>query len=302
MTLNRNKILIVSLIFFILAAFTIGCTGIGKRMGWSDGGLGKRKMAQFLLTTRPFFERPDSHYLLACYYQERGRYRDALNEFRKVLVIDPNYIKAYNGMGVCYDLLGDFQKAIESYQMALNLDPNLDYVYNNLGYSYFLQGNMEEAIEAFKKAISLNNRNPRFHNNLGLAYAEKGEYELALSEFKLASDEFKAHYYMAQIYFKKNLFEKAKDHYGKVLTLNPAFTIAQTSLDATNALARIFGQSRKQEEPKQFILPESPQELVSQAETLKVEDPGAKEVDLVISEKLLSEEVEKKGLISLNNA
>jgi tetratricopeptide (TPR) repeat protein len=142
--------------------------------------------------------------------------------------------------------------------MALNLDPNLDYLHNNLGYSYLLQGNLDEAILAFQKAVALNDRENRFHNNLGLAYAEKGQYDLALAEFKLASDEAKAHYNMAQVYFKKGLFEEAKSHYAMALKINPSLTIVRTGLKAADALARIFEQIPNKAEPKRLVIPDQP--------------------------------------------
>jgi Tfp pilus assembly protein PilF len=195
---------------------------------------------------------------LACYYQERGRHKEALEEFKKVLLIDPNYVKAYNGMGVSYDLLGDFARAIEYYNDALKLDPNLGYVYNNLGYSYLLQGNLDDAITALKRATTINDQDQRFHNNLALAYGEKDQYDLALSEFKLAGDEAKAHHNMAQIYFKKGLLDEAKSHYAIALKLNPSITVVRTALKAADALARIFEPIPRKTDPKQLIIPDQP--------------------------------------------
>jgi tetratricopeptide (TPR) repeat protein len=38
------------------------------------------------------------------------------------------HVKAYNAMGVTYDILRDFPRAIEAYKRALRLNPNLAYV------------------------------------------------------------------------------------------------------------------------------------------------------------------------------
>jgi Flp pilus assembly protein TadD len=219
--------------FFLI--FIISCSTM--KNGFASKG---SKIAQFFSKARPCRGNPDSHYLLACYYQERGRHKEAIEEFKKVLLIDPNYVKALNGLGVSYDLLRDFPKAIEFYEKALQVNLNLDYVQNNLGYSYLIQGNLDEAIIAFRRAIALNDQDKRFHNNLGLAYAEKGEFDLALAEFKMGVEEAKAHYNIAQLYSKKGLYSEAETHYTKALNLNPSFTVIQTGLEAARTLARIF--------------------------------------------------------------
>jgi Flp pilus assembly protein TadD len=236
-------VLLGGFFFFLLS----GCSNLNNMLRWAkfwdsgekNAGPADKDVARFVSNVRPQPGNPDSHYLLACYHQERGRHREAIKEFQKVILIDPNYVEAYNGMGVSYDLLGDFSGAAGSYQKALKLNPGLDYVQNNLGYSYLLQGDFDEAITSFKKAIALNTRGGRFHNNLGLAYALKGQFDLATAEFKLAGDEARAYYNIAQFYYKKGLYDEAKSRYAMALTLDPSFTGARTNLEAASALGRI---------------------------------------------------------------
>ena len=267
-----NKTALVLVLSSSLLVLMIGCSNIQNILGWPKSYDSREaEIYRLLSNVRPHQGNPDSHYLLACYYQEIGKHREALEEFKKVLFIDPNYVKAYNGMGVSYDLLGDFSNAIEFYKQALKINPGMDYVHNNLGYSYLLQGNFDEAITAFKNAIGLNNQNTRFHNNLGLAYGEKGQYDLALAEFKLASDEAEAHHNMAQIYFKKGLFDEAKNHYAIALKLNPSLTVVRTVQKATDALVKIFEPTPAKVEPKQLIVPDQPKEM-AKIENLNVSD------------------------------
>jgi tetratricopeptide (TPR) repeat protein len=68
-----------------------------------------------------------------------------------MIAIDPKDIRAYNGMGISYDVLKDFPHAFLAYDKALKLNPQAGYVYNNLGYSYFLQKRYYEAVLAFRK-------------------------------------------------------------------------------------------------------------------------------------------------------
>ncbi|MEN6465429.1 MAG: tetratricopeptide repeat protein [Syntrophaceae bacterium] len=142
------------------------------------------RMADFFSGVKRIEGNPDSHFLLACYYQDRGRHREAVEEFRKVIAIDPQNAGAYNRLGISYDTLGEFHHAASCYQKALQVDPSLYYVHNNIGYSQILQGDFETAAAALTKALSLNDSNKTIHNNLGLAYARMQRPDLAMPEFE----------------------------------------------------------------------------------------------------------------------
>ena len=233
--------LILSMVFFVSLW---SCSASSRRQGWTKGldsqETNPKQVKNFFSSLRSPGGNPESHYLLACYYQERGEHREALEEFKKAVLIDPGHAKAHSGMGISYDQLKDFVRAVECYERALALNPDLDGVHNNLGYSYLLQGRTDEAISAFKRAISRNGRDPQYHNNLGLAYATQGRLDLALDEFKLAGDESNAHYNVARFYQERGLHQLAHYHFSMALTLDPSFTHARLALKAMDALARIF--------------------------------------------------------------
>ena len=184
---------------------------------------------------------PESHYLLACYHQERGKHREAISEFAKVLFIDSSHVKAYNGKGISHDRLGEYAMAEESYRLALSLDPKLDYVWNNLGYSYVLRGEYAEAVVAFQKALDLNEKEGRIRNNLAMAHAMAGDYGKASSEFERAggADRSYASLKMASIYYEKAMFAQAIESYRAALALNPSSDAAKRGLEASEGLLQI---------------------------------------------------------------
>lgn len=193
-------------------------------------------LERFLSGVRPQPGNPDSHYLLGCYYQQRGDLAKAVAEFHKTLLIAPSWAKAYNSLGISYDLLGDYARASKSYQRALELDPEKDEVWNNLGYSYLLQEKLDEAIGSFEKALSLSPGNPQVHNNLGLALALKDRFEEAFGEFQRGGGEAQAHYNIAQFYQGKKMADQAKVHYDLALILDPPGTLAMPPLSASRPL------------------------------------------------------------------
>lgn len=252
---NRKKILSLILISGSVCLFLTGCSSLKKTYSFlkfwdtkeTRQGLSDAEWARFASSIRPHPGNPDAHYLLACYNQDRGRHKEALEEFKKVILIDPMCAKAYNGMGISYDQLRDFSQAGQCYEAALKLGSDLDYVYNNRGYSYLLQGRHDLAIEAFKKAITLNGQNRRVHNNLGMTYAMRGQYELALDQFAWTGDKSWGHYLLARFFYEKGRHQEAYRHYAQALALDPTFTEAQKGLEAAEVLSIIAQAGSKQE-------------------------------------------------------
>lgn len=299
------KLLCVLMAESFLFFFIISCTNEMSMVKEKNFGL-QKNMMQFFSLVRPSQGNTESHYLLGCYFQERGRHQEAIEEFQKVLLIDPKYIKAYNGMGVSYDLLGDFLKASEAYQKALNINPKADYVLNNLGHSYLLQGHVDEAIPAFEKAIALNDKEMLYHNNLGLAFGKKGQFELAFSEFLKAGDEAEAHYELAQLYYEKDRYHEAKGHYANALRLNPKSTMMRTGLEVVNALARIFQPSNHEADRGPLVEPELPMRDLEHIETycrVQIATDILRTANLTMEEGVLTpQRGERKRLSSIKEA
>jgi tetratricopeptide (TPR) repeat protein len=235
----------------------------------SHGGryqVSEESKERFLASIRPPKENPDSLYNNACYFQQRNKHKLAIEEFKRVLAIDPNYTKAYNGMGVSYDLLGDYANAIKAYERALTLTPESDYVYNNLGYCSLLKGEFNSAIAAFRKAISLNDQNKLYHNNLGLAYAMRGDDELAFIELRLAGDAAKAQYILGKIYYQKGAYVEARARFAEALANNPSLPNAENYLKAATTLAKITGTQPPQQAVSGIISPSNGDKVVSEGE------------------------------------
>jgi len=138
----------------------------------------KVSMDSMASQVRPWRGNAEAYYQLGCHYQDRNRHREALKEFEKVIAVNPEDIRAYNGIGISCDALKDFPRAFLAYEKALKLNPQAGYVYNNLGYSYVLQKRYHEAALAFQKAAdqpdSAAMKNKITTNlNMALALSEK---------------------------------------------------------------------------------------------------------------------------------
>ena len=283
MNLKNKKAALLFICLSFLGIIIIQLSGCSWKDGFilwgkSGGAEGNTDLSEFFSTIRPSPGNPDSHYLLAGYYQKRGQHREAIAEFKKVISIDLKYVKAYNGLGVSYDLLGEFPNAIASYEAGLALAPEQAYLHNNLGYSYLMQRNPDQAIPALQKAISLSPEEPRFHNNLASAYAEKGQYDLAFDQFLLGGDKAQAHFNIAEIYLHKGIYGEAGNQYAAALRLDPSKTLARTGRKGADVLASIFGKTQKDPNAQAgAVIPEPPKvvegEAVKEAPVVAVTTP-----------------------------
>jgi Tfp pilus assembly protein PilF len=235
------RALIVTVVFLV---FLTGCSTTQSMFGllpFSDhsnmkGGLSNKDIAGFGVSIRPARGNPDSHYLLAKYYQERGRHKEAIEELEKTISIDPAYVKAYNRIGISYDKLGNFSRAVAYYQNALALNSELDYVMNNLGYSYILQGKYDEAVKSLQKAVDLNSRNKQYHNNLGLAYTKNDKYEQAMTEFRLAGNRKAAQYNLNRVIYEKTFGPVAENYSTKDSHVETYFETLISRIDSTKTI------------------------------------------------------------------
>ena len=236
---NKRRLLKILSLLTLSVFFFMGVASCTTSM--SQGrptGMSEQDVKRFVGKIRVRPGSADSHYLLGCYYQERGRHREAIAEFEKVIVIDPSYVKAYNGKGISHDRLGDYAQAADGYRQALSLDPQLDYAWNNLGYSHILRGDYVAAVDAFRKALELNDKEPMTRNNLARALAMTGDYEQALREFERVggNDGSSPHLKMAAVYFEKAMFRQAMESYQAALALDPSSIGAKRGIEASRKL------------------------------------------------------------------
>ena len=64
---------------------------------------------------------------------KKGNYEAALEDFDRILQVNPADAKAYNNRGLVYYYMKDYQKAIADLSQALDINPNLFEAYLNRG-------------------------------------------------------------------------------------------------------------------------------------------------------------------------
>jgi len=181
------------------------------------------------------------YYLKGREYYYRYRKEDneqAIELFKKALELDPDYARAYAGLGDAYgQRVGKFgfahnwvDLAIDVSQKAISIDPGCVEAYKALGFVYISKGWLHKALQANKKAVELNPNYAPAVGNIGWIDWYIGEYEAALKwmEKALALDPTGAHgyYNVGCVYYGLQHDVKAELWLNKALEFQPDFLYA----------------------------------------------------------------------------
>lgn len=88
-------------------------------------------------------------------HSARGRYQEAVREFREALRIDPRNAEALSGLAAAFEDNNQPAQAEEAFRKAITLRPALWPGYNLLGGYYYRRGQYAEAAAQFQKVVEL---------------------------------------------------------------------------------------------------------------------------------------------------
>jgi TolB-like protein/Tfp pilus assembly protein PilF len=129
-------------------------------------------------------------YSLLAYASEYGDgdYSAAVKYYHRALEIEPNNIRAMNGMAVTYRILGLVEQAIELQEQLLETDPLNASVFFNLGMSRVAADDFEGAVEEFDRALSISPKLLLAHVWLGIVDLLQGDARSSLDRFEKLSE------------------------------------------------------------------------------------------------------------------
>jgi Tfp pilus assembly protein PilF len=157
------------------------------------------------------------------FYNQR-EFSKAIQDYQKVIELDPTYVEAYNNLGIIYQMVGDGKRAFDAYQKSTEINPRYEKGYNNLGILLLIKDRYEEALEAFQKALSVNSNNIESHINLGILFKKTGQWEKAIESYQraLAINPLhrETHYNMALLYEQMENLDLAIRHYQQFIQLS----------------------------------------------------------------------------------
>jgi tetratricopeptide (TPR) repeat protein len=79
-----------------------------------------------------------------------GKYQEAVDSFKQVVRISPDYAEAYYGIGWAYGEMGKYQEAIEGYKKAISAGPDLSKAHSALGLIYIIINDRKSALKEYE--------------------------------------------------------------------------------------------------------------------------------------------------------
>ena len=83
-------------------------------------------------------------------YKIKNDNKNAINFYKKSIVVNPNYVDGWFNLGLGYASDNNNGKAKECFHHVITLNPNYSYAYYALGIAYEQDGNKKEALNNYK--------------------------------------------------------------------------------------------------------------------------------------------------------
>ena len=167
-----------------------------------------------------------------------GRTDEAVAQFEEALRINPNFAAAHGNLATLLaHVPGGLPEAIQHYEAAVQMSPTDAELHNNLAVALGkIPERWPQARAEFEAALRLDPNDPDFHYDYGnfLAKTSGGmpqaeqQYEEAL---RLKPNFVAAHFNLAVISAALGDFDQARNHFERVLRLDPANDAARARLN-----------------------------------------------------------------------
>ncbi|HXH50356.1 MAG TPA: protein kinase [Terriglobia bacterium] len=166
----------------------------------------------------------DTHLCQGIMQGSTGHYAEAIEEFQKVLDIEPSNTFAYEGLANAQYNLKRLSDAKTTYLQAISVRPNYWAPYNWLGILYLRTGENAKAAEMFRKVIQLAPENQQAISNLCGADFMVGKWieakEMCKKSIAIRASG-SAYSNLGTITFYEGHFEESAGYFKKAVTINP---------------------------------------------------------------------------------
>ena len=127
-------------------------------------------------------------FALAMQNHKKKNFKAAENLYEEILRKNPNYINAYNNLGILFNQLGEYKKSINCYEKIIQIQPNNAAAHNNLGFVLNQLEKHQKAMNCFEKAIQIEPNYADAFYNLGNVHKELRKYQKAINFYEKTID------------------------------------------------------------------------------------------------------------------
>jgi tetratricopeptide (TPR) repeat protein len=169
-------------------------------------------------------------YWLARLDYDAQNYNAAIEKLRRVVELDPQMMRAWDNLGLCYDYLGQFDEAVRNYRRAVELNRRQPqpspWPHLNLAVTLISMNNLTEAESQLRLALRYDSKLPQSHYQLGLALEKQNRSAEAIASLLQAATldpTFpEPHYTLGRLYQKQGETAKAKESFAQFQRLKEA--------------------------------------------------------------------------------
>jgi len=157
-------------------------------------------------------------------------YNRAIEDFDKVLVLQPDNVDALIARGNAYSQLGENGRALADLDRAISLTPDNARAYVVRGLANNRRGQKQRAMQDYDTALQHAPRYPQALANRAALYSEERKYDLAIRDLdeSIAADPDNpvAYYNRGYAHFAKHAYDKALADYDAAIHLEPGMGLA----------------------------------------------------------------------------
>lgn len=139
-------------------------------------------------------------------YQQLQDLDNARKYYQRAVKLDPKFAQAMNNLGTIYYTQKSYRRAISEYRKALRIEPDSAPFLSNLGTAYFARKDFKHAYEAYAQAVEIDPQIFDTHGNFGTTVQDQSVEDRAMQ-----------HYYMARIFAKNGVRDRAIEYIRKAL-------------------------------------------------------------------------------------
>ena len=182
----------------------------------------EKAMAVINMWTELFPQDIEAHEMLATRYQYKNKFAESIEEYRKILVLDPDQTKYIRYIGDLHEAMGNYDSSMYYHNQYAKLNPKDYKSYRNLGELYLNMAEFDLAAKNLDKALALEPGNidistSRIIVDFRLGNFEKGD-ERFLELLKIcttANDSAEVYKSLSDYYELKGQSKNALNYYKK---------------------------------------------------------------------------------------
>ena len=161
---------------------------------------------------------------LAGIYAETDNYDKALENYNKVIAINPDDAFIYISIGSIYESMGKYKDALTAYTKALDIFPEYKYNYFNIGNVQYQLKDYKNAINSYNSFLETYSGHAEARENLAASYLAVKDYKNAQAQYQMIYEKnpenFKNYYEYGIALLNNDDSEKAVEFLEKAIEID----------------------------------------------------------------------------------